>query len=124
MISFLVSVPSAIKVFNWTATLYKGCIHFHTPMLYALGFIRLFTIGGLGRFQQPWHGRPEFSQDVLKEVRGRVRRRIRPILLQTAGCNHAGEPVRRRSFGAKRRLSPEPLLRAVKLPRARGPSQI
>ena len=47
MLSFLVSVPSAIKVFNWTATLYKGRIHFHTPMLYALGFIGLFTIGGL-----------------------------------------------------------------------------
>jgi cytochrome c oxidase subunit 1 len=47
MLSFLVSVPSAIKVFNWTATMYKGRIHFHTPMLYALGFIGLFTIGGL-----------------------------------------------------------------------------
>ena len=46
-LSFLVSVPSAIKVFNWTATLYKGSIYFHTPMLYALGFIGLFTIGGL-----------------------------------------------------------------------------
>ena len=47
ILSFLVSVPSAIKVFNWTATLYKGRIYFHTPMLYALGFIGLFTIGGL-----------------------------------------------------------------------------
>ena len=47
ILSFLVSVPSAIKVFNWTATLYKGRISFHTPMLYALGFIGLFTIGGL-----------------------------------------------------------------------------
>ncbi len=47
ILSFLVSVPSAIKVFNWTATLYKGRIFFHTPMLYALGFIGLFTIGGL-----------------------------------------------------------------------------
>jgi heme/copper-type cytochrome/quinol oxidase subunit 1 len=43
----MVSVPSAIKVFNWTATLYKGSIRFQTPMLYALGFIGLFTIGGL-----------------------------------------------------------------------------
>jgi cytochrome c oxidase subunit 1 len=46
-LSFLVAVPSAIKVFNWTATLYKGQITFSTPMLYALGFIGLFTIGGL-----------------------------------------------------------------------------
>ncbi len=47
LLSFLVAVPSAIKVFNWTATLYKGHITLHTPMLYALGFIGLFTIGGL-----------------------------------------------------------------------------
>ena len=46
-VSFLVAIPSAIKVFNWTATLYKGSIHFETPMLYALAFIGLFTIGGL-----------------------------------------------------------------------------
>jgi cytochrome c oxidase subunit 1 len=45
--TFLVAIPSAIKVFNWTATLYKGSIHFETPMLYALAFIGLFTIGGL-----------------------------------------------------------------------------
>jgi len=45
--SYLVAVPSAIKVFNWTATLYKGSIALDTPMLYALGFIGLFTIGGL-----------------------------------------------------------------------------
>ena len=47
LLSFLVAIPSAIKVFNWTATLYKGSISFETPMLYALGFIGLFTIGGL-----------------------------------------------------------------------------
>ena len=47
IISFLVAIPSAIKVFNWTATLYKGSISFAAPMLYALGFIGLFTIGGL-----------------------------------------------------------------------------
>ena len=46
-LSFAVAVPSAIKVFNWTATLYKGNISFDTPMLYALGFIWLFTVGGL-----------------------------------------------------------------------------
>jgi cytochrome c oxidase subunit 1 len=46
-LSFLVAVPSAIKVFNWTATLYKGSVSWRTPMLYALGFIGLFTLGGL-----------------------------------------------------------------------------
>jgi cytochrome c oxidase subunit I len=47
VLSYLVAIPSAIKVFNWTATLYKGTITYHTPMLYAFGFIGLFTIGGL-----------------------------------------------------------------------------
>ena len=42
-----VSIPSAIKVFNWVATLYKGAISFNTPMLYALSFIFIFSIGGL-----------------------------------------------------------------------------
>ena len=46
-LSYMVSVPSAIKVFNWTMTLYRGSISFETPMLYALGFIGLFTVGGL-----------------------------------------------------------------------------
>jgi cytochrome c oxidase subunit 1 len=45
--SFVVAVPSAIKVFNWTATLHKGWVRFDAPMLYALAFIGLFTIGGL-----------------------------------------------------------------------------
>jgi cytochrome c oxidase subunit 1 len=47
VLSFIVAIPSAIKVFNWTATLYKGSISYEAPMLYALGFIGLFTIGGL-----------------------------------------------------------------------------
>ena len=57
LLSFLVAVPSAIKVFNWTATLYKGSISFDTPMLYALGFHRALhgrrpyraLCGGTGR---------------------------------------------------------------------------
>lgn len=46
-LTFLVAIPSGIKVFNWTATMYKGAISFETPMLYALSFLFLFTIGGL-----------------------------------------------------------------------------
>lgn len=47
ILSYLVAVPSAIKVFNWTMTLRKGRISFDTPMLYALSFIGLFAIGGM-----------------------------------------------------------------------------
>ena len=46
-LSFFVAVPSAIKVFNWTATLYRASVSWQTPMLYILGFIGLFTIGGV-----------------------------------------------------------------------------
>jgi cytochrome c oxidase subunit I len=47
ILSYLVAVPSAIKVFNWLGTLHKGHIEFDAPMLYALGFVGLFTIGGV-----------------------------------------------------------------------------
>jgi cytochrome c oxidase subunit 1 len=47
ILSYMVAIPSAIKVFNWTATTYKGSISWDTPMLYAIGFIGLFTIGGM-----------------------------------------------------------------------------
>ncbi len=47
ILSFIVAIPSAIKMFNWTATLHRGSISFEAPMLYALGFLGLFTIGGL-----------------------------------------------------------------------------
>jgi cytochrome c oxidase subunit 1 len=47
IMTMFVAVPSAIKVFNWASTMYKGSITFDTPMLYALGFLGLFTMGGL-----------------------------------------------------------------------------
>jgi cytochrome c oxidase subunit 1 len=46
-LTMLVAIPSAVKVFNWIATLYMGQVSLETPMLYALGFIGLFTIGGV-----------------------------------------------------------------------------
>jgi len=46
-LTFLVGIPSGIKVFNWVSTMYKGSITFEAPMLYALSFLFLFTIGGL-----------------------------------------------------------------------------
>jgi len=46
-LTFLVAIPSGVKVFNWTATLYKGSIWLTTPMLYAIAFLIQFTIGGL-----------------------------------------------------------------------------
>ncbi|MGH8147505.1 MAG: cytochrome c oxidase subunit I [Rhodanobacteraceae bacterium] len=63
LLSFVVAVPSAIKIFNWTATLYKGEISFPAPMIYALGFVGLFLMGGLtglvlasGALDVPLHG--------------------------------------------------------------------
>ena len=46
LLTMLVAVPSAIKIFNWTSTLYRGNIVWATPMIYAIGFIGLFAIGG------------------------------------------------------------------------------
>lgn len=47
LITYAVAIPSAIKTFNWTATIYKGSVSFDTPMIYALAFLGLFTIGGM-----------------------------------------------------------------------------
>ncbi len=51
-LTFIVAIPSAIKVFNWVATLYKGSIYTEPPLLYALGFIFLFSIGGFTGLMQ------------------------------------------------------------------------
>jgi cytochrome c oxidase subunit 1 len=45
--TMIIAVPSAIKVFNWLGTIYRGDIHFHVPMLNALAFVAMFVIGGL-----------------------------------------------------------------------------
>ena len=47
ILTYIVAIPSAIKIFNWAATMYKGQVRLETPMLYALGFMGLFTVGGL-----------------------------------------------------------------------------
>ncbi len=47
LISILVAIPSAIKIFNWMATMYKGNIRLQSPMIYAIAFLMIFTIGGL-----------------------------------------------------------------------------
>src|SRR4029077_5100037 len=49
LLIYSVAVPSAVKVFNWTATLYKGSIRYDAPMLYAFGFLGLFTMCGVTR---------------------------------------------------------------------------
>jgi cytochrome c oxidase subunit I len=49
-ITFLIAIPTAIKVLNWISTMYKGAIHLDTPMLYALMFLWVFTIGGVTGF--------------------------------------------------------------------------
>jgi cytochrome c oxidase subunit 1 len=45
--TLLIAVPSAVKVFNWLGTMWRGQLHFHVPMLNAIGFVSMFTIGGL-----------------------------------------------------------------------------
>ena len=85
-LSYFVAIPSAIKVFNWTATLYKGSISFDTPMLYAFGFIGLFTIGGLtGLFLAVAGLRRPCHRHLLRD---------RALPLHHGGRHHHGLPGR------------------------------
>jgi cytochrome c oxidase subunit 1 len=47
VLSFLVGIPTGIKIFNWTFTMYKGSVSWETPMLFAMGFLGIFTVGGM-----------------------------------------------------------------------------
>jgi cytochrome c oxidase subunit 1 len=47
MSSFLIGIPTGVKIFNWVATLWRGTIEFKTPLIFALGFLSQFTIGGI-----------------------------------------------------------------------------
>ena len=85
LLTMLVAVPSAIKIFNWTFTLYKGSITFETPMLYAFGFMGLFTIGGLtGRLSRRDGHRHSPHRDLLH---------CGPLPLRDGGWHADGVPV-------------------------------
>ena len=45
--TMVIAVPTGIKIFSWLATLYGGSLRYHTPLLFTLGFLALFTIGGV-----------------------------------------------------------------------------
>ena len=98
-LTMLVAIPSAVKIWNWLATLYKGSISLQTPMLYALGFFFMFAIGGLtgiplatlaDRFPRPRHlfrRRPLPLRDVRRhDLHVRRRASITGGRRSRAGC--------------------------------------
>ena len=60
--TILIAVPTGVKVFNWVATMWKGAMTFETPMLFALGFVILFTIGGFSDHVRCYSGRLPISR--------------------------------------------------------------
>jgi heme/copper-type cytochrome/quinol oxidase subunit 1 len=74
-VSFLIAVPTGVKFFNWIATMWRGSISFETPMLFAIGFLLNFLIGG-------HHGRDaRVAADRLSGPRFVFRRRAFPLRL-------------------------------------------
>ena len=127
--SFLVAIPTGIKILNWLATLWRGNISFDTPMLFALGLIALFVIGGLtGHLRRGVSRRLAAARHVLRRralplhaVRRRDVRDLRgPVLLVAEDVR---APPRRTArqvalLADVRRLQPR--LHAAALPRAAG----
>ena len=68
--TLIIAVPTAIKVYNWVLTLWRGDIHLTVPMLFAIGFIFTFMNGGLtGPLPRQRHGRPAALRHLLRRRR-------------------------------------------------------
>jgi cytochrome c oxidase subunit 1 len=87
--SMIIAVPTGIKIFNWLATTWRGNIHFDTPMLFALGFIAVFTIGGLSgifvaAYPFDWQVTDTYFVVALRALRGVALRGLRGTQLLVA----------------------------------------
>ena len=107
--SFLIAVPTGVKIFNWIATLWRGTIEFKTPLLFCAGFIALFLIGGhLGRLPRDLPGRLAAQRNLLRgrapALRAVGRRGVHDLrgdllLVPEDHRAHAEREPRRLSFG-------------------------